>query len=173
MGSGKTTVGTLLARHLGWRFVDLDALIETTSGLNIKEFFERFGEPEFRKLENRLLQAAMRQAAAEPTVLALGGGTFAQPENAELFAAAGVQVVWLDCPVRLLFSRCMTMAGRPLFTSEEQFFALYGQRLPFYQRAHFRVDSSAQPAVVVAEILRLGIAAPSRDSHLIVEPRPS
>jgi hypothetical protein len=58
MGSGKTTIGTLLARQLAWRFVDLDHRIEETSGLTIPEIFERFGEPAFRQIEADQLRGA-------------------------------------------------------------------------------------------------------------------
>src|SRR5262249_1706983 len=80
MGSGKTPVGTLLARQLAWRFVDLDDRIEESSGLRISEFFERFGEPAFRAVEADQLRAILGRAAEmkEFIVLALGGGTYAQ-----------------------------------------------------------------------------------------------
>jgi shikimate kinase len=76
MGSGKTTIGTQLARQLAWRFVYLDDRIEDASGLNITEFFERHGETSFRLL--KLYNSAQPSAALElrePAVLALGGGT--------------------------------------------------------------------------------------------------
>src|SRR3984957_6600382 len=77
MGSGKTTLGPLLARQLAWRFVDLDERIETASGLSIPQFFENFGEPAFRQLEADQLRAALGRAAADSsgTILALGGRT--------------------------------------------------------------------------------------------------
>src|SRR5215510_14891471 len=80
MGSGKTTVGTLLARQLAWRFVDLDDRIEATAGLRISEIFERLGELEFRKIEADQLRATLGRATdmKESIVLALGGGTYAQ-----------------------------------------------------------------------------------------------
>ncbi len=161
MGSGKTTVGTLLAQHLAWRFVDLDDRIEEAAGLTIPEIFERLGEPAFRKLEADQLRAALGRASEhkESTVLALGGGTYAQPGCPEFLRSAGVPVLWLDSPLELLLSRCMTMTGRPLFRDEVSFRALYAQRLPSYQLADSRVDSSAEPTQVVAEILRRGIVA--------------
>ena len=81
MGSGKTTVGTLLARQLAWRFVDLDQRIEESAGLKIPEIFERLGEPAFRQIEADQLRAALGRASEhkEGAVLALGGGTYAQP----------------------------------------------------------------------------------------------
>jgi len=172
MGSGKTTVGTLLARQLAWRFVDLDDRIEESAGMNIPQIFERLGEPAFRQLEADQLRAALGRASEkhEPTVLALGGGTYAQSGCPEFLRAASVPVLWLDSPIELLLSRCMTMTGRPLFRDEASFRALHAQRLASYQLADYRVDSSGDPAQVVSEILRRGlVAAGSKEAHLVVE----
>jgi shikimate kinase len=160
MGAGKSTVGTRLARQLGWHFVDLDERIEAAAGISIPEFFERQGEFAFRQFEADQLRAALGRALEfhESTVLALGGGTYAQPGAPEFLRNFGVPVIWLDTPIDLLLSRCMTMSGRPLFRDETSFRALHAQRLPSYQLADFRVDSSGDAATVVAEILRRGIA---------------
>ena len=172
MGSGKTTVGTQLARQLAWRFIDLDERIEDASGLRITEFFERHGEPSFRLLEAAQLRAALGRAfeTGESSVIALGGGTYAQAGAPEFLRAQGVPVVWLDSPIETLLARCMIMTGRPLFRDESSFRALHSQRLPSYQLADFRVDSAREPSLVVADILRLGIfpnADPS--THVLVE----
>jgi shikimate kinase len=172
MGSGKTTVGTLLARQLAWRFVDLDDRIEESASLTIPEIFERLGEPAFRQMEADQLRAALGRAAElkEGTVLALGGGTYAQPGCPEFLRAAGAPVLWLDAAIEVLLSRCMTMTGRPLFRDEASFRALHAQRLPSYQIADYRVDSSGEPTRVVAEILRRGIVASGGNvSHPVVE----
>lgn len=160
MGAGKTTIGVRLARQLGWRFVDLDTRIEEAAGISIPEFFERLGEPAFRQLEAEQLRSALGRAVEfhESTILALGGGTYAQPGAPEFLRNAAVPVIWLDTPLEVLLSRCMTMTGRPLFRDEASFRALYAQRLPSYQLADFRVDSSGDAAGVVAEILRRGVA---------------
>jgi shikimate kinase len=171
MGSGKTTVGTLLARQLAWRLVDLDDRIEEASGLGISEFFARFGEPAFRTLEAAQLRAVLGRAAElkESIVLALGGGTYAQQGAPEFLRAQAIPVIWLDAPVECLLARCMTMSGRPLFRDETSFRALHTQRVPSYQLAGYRVDSSGDPALVVAEILRLNLFDEPRESHLVVE----
>jgi shikimate kinase len=172
MGSGKTTVGTLLARQLAWRFVDLDERIEESARFTIPEIFERLGESAFRQMEADQLRAALGRASEhkEGTVLALGGGTYAQPGCPEFLRTAGAPVLWLDSPLEILLSRCMTMTGRPLFRDEASFRALYEQRLPSYQLADYRVDSSAEPAQVVAEILRRGLVASAGNlPHLVVE----
>jgi shikimate kinase len=175
MGSGKTTVGTLLARQLAWRFVDLDDRIQEVSGLRISEFFDRFGELAFRTLEADQLRAVLGRAAEtkESIVLALGGGTYAQQGAPEFLREQGVPVIWLDASIESLLARCMTMSGRPLFRDEASFRALHAQRLPSYQLADFRVDSSADPTAVVAQILRLSLFAGPQETHLVVEkPRP-
>src|SRR5258708_20758766 len=81
MGSGKTTVGTLLARQLAWRFGDLDDRIQNAAGLRIPEIFERLGEAAFRQLEPDQLRAALGRALErkESVALPLGAGTCPQP----------------------------------------------------------------------------------------------
>ena len=174
MGSGKSTVGARLASQLGWRFVDLDERIEASSGITIPQFFERHGEPAFRQLEADELRAALGRAVEqkEPTILALGGGTYAQSGAPEFLRNAGVPVIWLDARIEVLLSRCLTMTGRPLFRDEASFRGLHAQRIASYQLADFRVDSSGDAAVVVAEILRRGIAgvpAGDLEGHLELE----
>ena len=157
MGSGKTTVGVLLARQLGWRFEDLDARIEEHAGLAIPVIFERFGEPAFRQMEVELLDSLLGRAAEahELLVLALGGGTYAQPGMPERLRERGALVVWLDCPVETLLSRCATMTNRPLFRDEPSFRALLASRLPFYEQADHRVLGGDEPSRVVERILAL------------------
>ena len=176
MGSGKTTVGTLLARQLAWRFVDLDDRIEAAAYMRISEMFERLGEPAFRQIEADQLRATLGRVfeLKESIVLALGGGTYAQQGAPEFLRAANVPVIWLDAPVDVLLARCMTMTGRPLFRDESSFRALHAQRLPSYQLADHRVDSSGDPARVVSDILSLNIIpGRTRESHLVVDkPQP-
>src|SRR5215467_3688447 len=172
MGSGKTTIGTLLARQLAWRFVDLDDRIEEGAGLPIPQIFERLGEAYFRQLEADQLRAALGRASElmQGTILALGGGTYAQPGCPEFLRSQSVPVLWLDSPIEVLLARCMTMTGRPLFRDEASFRALHAQRLPSYQLADYRVDSSGEPARVVSEILSLNIIPNrTRETHLVVD----
>ena len=171
MGSGKTTVGTLLARQLAWRFIDLDDRIEEASGMRISEFFERFGEPTFRALEADQLKSVLGRATEtrESMVLALGGGTYAQQGAPEFLRTRGIPVIWLDASVESLLARCMTMTGRPLFRDESSFRALHAQRLPSYQLADYHVDSSSDPSFVLAQILRLDLFDGPKESHVAVE----
>ena len=157
MGCGKSTIGALLARQLGWRFEDLDARIEEHAGINVQQIFERLGEPAFRAMENEQMDATVGRAleAHEPLVLALGGGTYAQPGRAERLRAAGIPVIWLDSPVEVLLARCATMSNRPLFRDEASFGALLATRLPFYALADYRIAGDDEPGRVVERILAL------------------
>ena len=173
MGSGKSTVGRLLAAQLAWHFADLDAEIERHTGLPISQIFEQKGEPVFRDIEHACLARILGSASERDTrtVLALGGGTFAQPRNAALLrefgslrgpgavpgVASGVAIVWLDCPMEDLLQRCVLMGDRPLFRDEASFRKLYLERLSYYRQADFRVESGGEPLRVVEQILALGI----------------
>jgi shikimate kinase len=155
MGSGKSTVGNLLARALGWPLIDLDTVIEAGQGLSIREIFENSGEPFFRQVEHAALTAASQ---AEPAVIALGGGTFAQPSNVSLIREAGGTTVWLDCPPELLRTRCEGMEHRPLFRDEQAFTQLFTERLPYYRLADFRISTEGRkPEEVVEQILSLRV----------------
>ena len=157
MGSGKTTVGVLLARQLAWRFEDLDARIEQSASLTISAIFERLGEAAFRAIEREQFERALGRVAesGESIVLALGGGTYAQPGIVGRLRDSGAVVMWLDCPVELLLARCATMNNRPLFRDEASFRNLLAARLPFYQQADYRVAGDDDPAHVVSRILGL------------------
>jgi shikimate kinase len=157
MGSGKSTVGLLLARQLAWRFEDLDARIQENTGLSIPAIFERHGERTFRDMESQQLGALLGRAAEtrESLVLALGGGTYAQPGVVERLRDFGALAIWLDCPVEMLLARCATMTNRPLFRDEPSFRMLLESRLPFYRQADHRVPGDDDPSRVVENILAL------------------
>ena len=84
MGSGKTTVGRILADALGCLFLDLDDLIVKKAGKTIPEIFAQDGEPAFRQLEARLLRQTVEKYAESTVVLALGGGAVTTPASATL-----------------------------------------------------------------------------------------
>ena len=157
MGSGKTSVGLRLAQRIAWKFVDLDQRIEQEAGSSIAEIFARAGEGAFRQREHALLRQVLEETPeAGGLVVALGGGTFAQPQNFELLQRSGAITIWLECPVEELLMRCALVTSRPLFRDEASFSRLYEQRLPYYRQATFAVHTGkADPDDVVNQILAL------------------
>lgn len=128
MGTGKTTLGNLLAGHLGIPFYDSDSLIEETSGMKISEIFDRFGEEGFRRLETTTLETL---SDGGPFVLATGGGIVEKHENHEILQRMGT-VVWLDATPGKLWSRIKKDGTRPLATDLSAFSKLYYKRKPLY-----------------------------------------
>lgn len=158
MACGKTTVGRLLARELGWSFVDIDDDIEAIARRAINEIFDQQGEAEFRRLECKALAARVRLVETGiPTVVAMGGGAFAQPVNYKLVSANGI-TIWLDCPLDLLKARVAQESHRPLARDPAQFAELYQNRRAAYGRADFRIEvTSNDPEPVLQQILQLPI----------------
>ena len=149
MGSGKSTVGPLVAVKLGWNFVDLDRQIEREQGKPIREIFEQDGEPAFRKIEARHLRCLKDRAAY---VVALGGGAFLQEANRPIVAELGVSV-FLDCRLEVIRARCPADANRPLFATPERVKDLYAVRQPFYRMSDFSVDASDIEPTQVADLI--------------------
>jgi shikimate kinase len=141
MGSGKTTVGRALAALMGWRFVDLDQLIETREGRSIREIFETRGEAEFRRLEHDAI-AECREL--NDTVVALGGGAFVADANRALIGALGLSV-WLDCPLEVCLDRLGNDPTRPLLRGREEMRELLNHRRPFYQMADLTIQTGDRP----------------------------
>jgi shikimate kinase len=90
-------------------------------------------------------------------VIALGGGTIAQPRSFALVRESRCVLIWLDCPIEELLARCAMINNRPLFRDEASFRALYEQRKPGYEQADYRVASTGDPRAVVAQLLALQI----------------
>jgi shikimate dehydrogenase len=117
MGTGKTTVGRLLAAARGWRLVDSDEQIERECGRTVKQIFESDGEATFRRLESAALEAALADPA--PAVIAAAGGVVLDPANRELLRRAGT-VVWLTADPDVLAGRVQVAARdhRPLLADD-------------------------------------------------------
>jgi shikimate kinase len=158
MGAGKTTVGQALALRLGWQFIDLDKLIESREGRKIEHIFQESGESYFRRVEHALLRDCLATFGVRSTVLALGGGAFAQAANCELLASAHMPVVFLDASVEELFRRCeQPDVVRPLRRSLDQFRELYNYRRPSYGNANLHVETGNKEISSITEEIISGV----------------
>ena len=153
MGTGKTTVGRLLAARMSRRFVDLDDAVTADAGQPIAEIFRSGGEAAFRALEQR----ALGRVLADPDiVLATGGGAACREPNLSMMLSSS-HVVALSAPPEEVLRRTGVGSGRPLLdTAADPLQAareLLRQREPFDARAHIRVDTvGKRPEDVVNEV---------------------
>ena len=157
MGAGKTTVGKVLAQRLGWKFYDLDQLIETREQRSIASIFAESGENAFRTIESAVLNELLRRELEDGVVVALGGGAFVQPHNRAALQRAGALTVLLSAPVEELARRCEAAGDmRPLAGDRTKFEQLFASRQEAYSLAQFRVETAGKPVQqVVEEIERL------------------
>lgn len=141
MGSGKTAVGTQLARLLGVPFRDTDEAIEEAAQMRISEIFARDGEPFFRARESEVLG---RLLAMGPAVISTGGGAFLSAENRAQIAQAGA-AVWLKADLELLWNRVRHRNTRPLLRTADPYGtlkALLNEREPVYAQAQLAVEAA-------------------------------
>ncbi|MGH9219729.1 MAG: shikimate kinase [Vicinamibacterales bacterium] len=137
MGAGKSSVARALGKRLDWKVEDIDSRIERLERRDIPAIFREAGEPYFRARER---EALLQLLPERGTVVASGGGTFADPANRELMLRDGA-VIWLDAPLATVLSRLPLDGRRPLATDRLGMEQLYNQRLAAYRLAHFRVDA--------------------------------
>jgi len=165
MGAGKTSVGRALAEHLNWVFEDLDDRIQQREGRTVAEIFRDSGEPVFRRAEHAALEQVLEELrGGVARIVALGGGTFVQAENAATLLASGVPTVFLDAPVEQLWQRCSQQTSesgleRPLLKSLEEFRDLHANRRRSYMKAAVKIGTGSRTvSEIAAEIAeKLGL----------------
>ena len=153
MGSGKTTVGRILADALGCPFLDLDDLIVKKAGQSIPDIFAQDGEPAFRQLEARLLRQTVEKYGESTAVLSLGGGAILAPASATLLHEKTV-CIYLRATLDTLLERLAgESAGRPL--ADASLAERLAAREPLYEKtAHVIIDTDGlSPEDVSDEII--------------------
>jgi len=155
MGSGKSTVGRLIAHQLGIPFLDLDDLIEEHTGLSVTDLFAQKGVVHFRKLEQSLLSTVLTEYPS--FVLSTGGGTPSFGDNMERILSEADQVIYLQMSVLGLVGRLIKeKSTRPLIAhlTDEELPGFIGkhlfERMPYYTKAtwHISVDGLSPQEVL-------------------------
>jgi shikimate kinase len=153
MGSGKTTVGSLIATELGYGFVDTDAVISQVTKQSINQLFAEVGEGDFRQIESQVLAQV---CAYTNLAIATGGGIVTQQQNWS-YLHHGL-IVWLDVPVAVLYERLKEDTTRPLLQATDplgKLQSIFQQRQPLYKQAdlHIRVSETENPSEIASRVL--------------------
>jgi XRE family aerobic/anaerobic benzoate catabolism transcriptional regulator len=151
-GAGKSTVGPLLAKRLGWRFLETDQLITEASGLSLDQLFELHGERYYRRLEHETLRRIL--ARGGPVVLAAGGGVVNEPSSWELLCKQAT-VIWLRARPEDHWNRVVSQGDRrPMADNPaamEELRALFSARRTIYAQARITLDTSDSTPHELAE----------------------
>ena len=152
MGSGKSTVGPLLAARLGWQFIDADDILVADFGMPIHEFFARHGEPAFRQREQ---EAIVRLIEQDSLVLALGGGAIESAATRNLLLShPGTLLVHLEAALETSLTRCSgTESTRPVLADAANLRARYEKRLPLYRLAHHSISVDTLTPEQAAQVI--------------------
>ncbi len=153
MGSGKTTVGRMLAGRLKYSFLDLDDLVEENAGKSIRTVFAEQGEREFRKLETEALYSL---TARNKVVIATGGGAAVQEENMAFFKENSF-TLYLEVSFDEFLRRTGQDPYRPLLKrAEKELRGLYNARLPIYRELGRIIKTGGKSSQIITdEILTL------------------
>jgi shikimate kinase len=147
-GSGKTTLGKLITKELGWDFIDTDDIITTKSGYSVPKLFSKFGEEHFRKLETDAIQSLINRTNV---IVAFGGG--APIHNQEL-VKNNFTTILIDRPIKYIAK--VIDNSRPLLKSRTDLDKLAKERMPVYRSiADFTVELNASVKDGVVTILNL------------------
>jgi shikimate kinase len=149
MGAGKTTVARGLGKRIGWRVEDVDERIEARERRSVAAIFAQDGEPRFRQVERDVLGELLPM---RDTIVATGGGTFAEPDNRSAMLADGA-VAWLDVSFDRLVERLPPDGRRPLASDRDQMEQLYERRRAAYSQAHTRVDAGRPVDEIIERLL--------------------
>jgi shikimate kinase len=153
MGAGKTAIGRKVAAILALPFIDSDQEIESVSRMTVPDLFERYGETEFRALEQRVVLRVLEHG---PQVLSTGGGAFMNVQTREAIASHGVSV-WLKAELDLLMDRVSKKQNRPLLKSPDPravLERLMAERYPVYAMADVAVSTrDDRKEVIAAEVV--------------------
>ena len=154
MGTGKTTIGRLVAQRIGFELIDSDAEIERAQGKSIAEIFSSQGEPAFRAMERHFIEAEHPLARQ---VVSCGGGLVVQPGMLEVLLQRGV-VICLHASLETILARTARHRTRPLLNvadPDAQIRALYAAREPIYRRSGSMILTDSRPLHdIVAHVVR-------------------
>jgi shikimate kinase len=155
MGTGKTTVGKLLATQLKWSYVDTDELIEKKTGLNISDIFSQQGEPYFRDIESKVIEEVMLK---NHRIISTGGGMVIREQNIITIKSNGIMICLTATP-EMIIERTKSDSHRPLLrvdNPKKRIQELMDKRSPYYAKADITIDTTdLSPDEIVIQIMKV------------------
>ena len=156
-GTGKSTVGEVLSKRLGMRYICMDSEIEKKAGMSTPEIVEKFGWPKFRDIESEVTHGL---TLLDNYIIDTGGGVIERPENIKDLQNNAI-VFWLKASIDTVISRIKTGTQRPALTSGKTFVEevaeVLERRTPIYQSAaHYEIDTDdSTPDQVADRIIKI------------------
>ena len=151
MGSGKSTIGKVLADKLDTYFTDLDQVIQESENMSIPEIFKQKGEEGFREIEKKMI---LKIAGSAEGVVALGGGSLQNQQIVDHLKLYG-WLVYLDATQAEILNRLNNTSGRPMIDESdelsERISSLFDHRLVFYNQAHLTVQTEKKSPERIAD----------------------
>ena len=154
MGSGKSTIGSLLSKKLNLKFVDIDNVLENEAKMKISEIFEKKGENFFRNFEERITLKVLKLAN---NIISLGGGSFIN-EKIRKEALVNNFSFWLNCDAKTLLKRIKKNKKRPVAfnLNDSEILELIEKRTKIYSKAQFKINChKLKKTEIVKKILKI------------------
>ena len=154
MGSGKSSIGSLVAKKLNLKFIDIDKEIEKKLGMSIKEIFNSKGENYFRELEEKV---TLKKLKLNSTVISLGGGAFVNQQIRKEVLKKHISF-WLNWSDQILLNRIRNSAKRPIAykSSDDKLIEIINDRSDVYSKALYEIKcDNLSKKEIVEKVLRI------------------
>ena len=151
MGSGKSTVSKILANKTSYNLLELDEVFEQQENIAIAEYFNKFGEENFRQIEAEILKKSLKK---ENIILSCGGGVILKKENREMLFCNNIFTIYLEATSETIFNRIKKDTSRPLLKVEnpkQEIESLIKSRQDFYKLANLTINTDNKTIEEITE----------------------
>ena len=151
MGSGKSTISKLLSKKIKYSLAELDEIFEQEQHMSIKEYFEKFGENNFRTLETKILKTSLQK---DNIILSTGGGIILKKENRDLLNQENILTIYLETSAETIYNRIQNDTTRPLLqveNPEKKIENILNKRKKYYSQARITINTDNKTIEKIVE----------------------